>query len=141
MVLPCPRPLANFGIPTQQEKSRPGAGRDTIVFSSFNAHGPFKIVTRGNGPSRRPLEIQKKQSVLNIPRHYCWNGIKFTGPKNIRRDTHKTQKPLFPQLETAETSFFWNLCISSELLFSACQKRNFKLGKRLLQAENIYESE
>ena len=29
MALPWPLPLANFGIPPQQEKSRPGAGRDS----------------------------------------------------------------------------------------------------------------
>ena len=50
MVLPCPRPLANFGIPPQQEKSRPGAGRDINYLFSKKC---LKSMVLGTCPNRK----------------------------------------------------------------------------------------
>ena len=63
-----------------------------------------------------------KQSILNMRSHSIVNPLEFTAPKSIRRDTHRTQKPLFPnwkhQNDFSSMIFFEKFLLGKSLIVS-----------------------
>ena len=53
-------------------------------------------------------QISKKAKRLEyLKAQHCEKSLKITVPKNTQRNAHKTQKPLFPQLQTLLYSKFF----------------------------------
>ena len=71
-----------------------------VVISSCTIH---PSTTNYNKPGRTNLVPRSR--FTKIKRHYCQNVIKCTELENTQRDTHKTQKPLFPTGNTKNINF------------------------------------
>ena len=100
----------------------------------------------GNGPSRHPVQISKKQSVLIMRRHSIVKiFIKFTAPKNNRRDTHKTRKTASSPTGNIKSKFFIFFSRKFLQIFFrekvSVPKKEFSLAKRFSQEETIYETQ
>ena len=66
--------------------------------------------------------------------------MNFTVPKNTQSNTYKTQKLLFPQLETSELNFSKSIIFSSEKRLIV-PKKELQSRPRFFQDKNIYETE
>ena len=68
-------------------------------------HGEIMKNKPGSAQVGIPLKVQKSKIFKYEKGYYRLSVINFTMPKNPRRDTHNTRRPLFPQLETTKNPF------------------------------------